>query len=272
MGKFIFLLNIFICCFLLKMEAQSGYSNLGGAHFLSLGRAGLALEGIESIYNNQAGLSEIKNIAFDVSVERRFNLEELSTICVAGAKKFNFGTFGLMFSQFGTTHYNEQKLGLAYARLLNKNLSLGGQFNMLGLNEETIGSRKFFTFEIGVNLKVSSQFTVSTHLFSPAQVALTDQTTLGSRFRLGMKYMPSKKLFLMIELDKLIDRADLEYKLGLGYQVANKIQLRTGANLTTSSFGFGLVVEILEKTKVIGATGSHQFLGLSPAMSLKYGE
>ena len=151
------------CLFItnLKMTGQSGFTTIGGANFLGYSRAGVNLTGVEAIYMNQAGLSEVKNYAFDVSAERRFNLEEFTNISIAGARTFKFGTIGLLLSNFGFSEYNEQKFGLAYARKLNKSISLGGQFDLLSYNSENTGTKNLFTFELGMQLQINKEFSLS---------------------------------------------------------------------------------------------------------------
>jgi len=249
--------------------AQSGFNTIGGANFLGYGRAGVNLGGIGSIYFNQAGLADVKNIGIDVSVDRRYNLSELSTSSIAIAKSTSSGTFGLMFSSFGFSDYSEQKIGLAYGRKLHPNLKIGGQFDMLRYSVAQIGTKNIFTFELGAQLKVSKEFQIGIHLFSPGNSAISESETLGSRFRLGVKYTPSKKIFMLVEVEKLINR-DVEYRLGLGYDVAKGVHIMLGMNPTISTFSFGAAFTFVEKYKIASAMALHNSLGAVPALSLQY--
>ncbi|MBK9735685.1 MAG: hypothetical protein IPO92_12250 [Saprospiraceae bacterium] len=249
--------------------SQSGFTTLGGANFLGYGRAGITLEGIESIYLNQAGLTGVKNMAFDLSAERRFNLQDLSTICFSGAKSFKFGTIGVMASNFGITEYNEQKFGLAYARKLSKLISIGGQFDMLRLNVSQFGSKNIFTFEIGMLLMINKEFTVATHVFSPGNITISEGNDLGTRFRMGLKYTPSPKVFLLAEMDKLIYRK-IEYKIGVSYQAVKDLQVRLGVNPSTKTFCFGAMLSIRNSYKIATAYALNGNLGNTPAFSLQY--
>lgn len=62
-----------------------------------MGRTGLSVAGIGAMYYNQAGLAGIKNWAADVSYERRFNLEDLTSIQISGAKNLDLGLLDLCF-------------------------------------------------------------------------------------------------------------------------------------------------------------------------------
>jgi hypothetical protein len=253
----------------LALYSQSGFTTLGGANFLGLSRAGVNLGGIKSIYLNQAGLTDITDIGADMSFERRFNLEEFTNISFAGAKSFKWGTFGLLVSNFGFSEYSEQKFGLAYARKLHENLSLGGQFDILRYNIEKVGSKNLFTFEIGMQLKLNNEFSIGTHVFSPGTADVTDATELGTRFRLGLMYKPSNKVFLLAEVDKLIYR-NPDFKIGLGYNVIQEAQINLGINPTLGFYSFGLHFNLKNKFCISSAIALNNNLGNSPSLSLQY--
>ena len=262
----------FILCLIitnLKMTGQSGFTTIGGANFLGYSRAGVNLTGVEAIYMNQAGLSDVKNYAFDVSAERRFNLEEFTNISIAGARTFKFGTIGLLLSNFGFSEYNEQKFGLAYARKLNKSISLGGQFDLLSYNSENAGTKNLFTFELGMQLQLNKEFSIATHIFSPGHIEVSESTEISTRFRLGLMYKPSSKVFLLAEIDKVIYRS-LEYKLGISYQAVKELQIRLGINPSTEIYSFGAMIAIQDKYKIASAVALNNNLGNTPSVSFQY--
>lgn len=248
---------------------QSGFTTIGGANFLGYGRAGVNIAGIESIYLNQAGLTDVKKFAIDISAEKRYNLAELTNISIAGAKTFKFGTVGLLLSNFGFTEYNEQKFGLAYARKLNRSISLGGQFDLLRYNILNVGSKNLISFELGMQLQLNKDFSIATHVFSPGQIEVADGTEIGTRFRLGIKYAPSAKVMVLAEVDKLIDRK-AEYKLALGYQAIDVLQIRIGVNPTVSTYSFGAMLKWKDQYRIASAVSLNSQLGNVPAISLQY--
>lgn len=258
--------------FRLSGVAQSHFSGLGGAHFNGLGRAGLTIGGISAMYNNQAGLSELEDWSADISYERRYNLEDLSGIQLSAAKKFGFGTLGVVFSQFGSEVYNEQLYGLAYGRKLSKKVSAGGKLSVLAFNGQQIGSLYTATFSVGAIVKIDRQFSVASHIFSPVSITLSEYNEIAGRFRIGLTYSPSDKVNLYAEVDKMLSRKQWEYKLGLDYQVIEKMVLMAGYNPNADFFGFGFRYRLVNTLDVRGATSFHQVLGLTPALSISYGE
>lgn len=264
-----FIFFISMCCGAIHFKAQSGFTNLGGASFLGFGRAGVNISGIESIYFNQAGLADIDHFAIDVSFERRFNLEELTQISIAVAKSYDFGTFGLMVSQFGFQEYNEQKFGLAYAKKLMSQVSIGGQFDLLRYNVLNFGHKNIFTFELGIQYKIHKSLSMAAHIFNPGNIEINEFTNLASRFRTGIKYAPSDKVFLLLEVEKAVDQK-LEYRFGLGYQIIKTVQCRMGVNPTIGIFSFGCVFQWNDAYKLGGAMATNNPLGNSSAFTLQY--
>lgn len=255
-----------------SIHAQYHFSQMGGAHFGGLGRAGLSVEGVGAVYNNQAGLSGIKKWSADVSVEQRFNLQDLTNIQVSLVKKTGLGTLGALFSQFGTEIYNEQMYGLVYGRSLSKSVSLGGILSVIGFHNQTFGSRYTATAGIGSNVKLNHLFTLSAHVFSPFQVKITENNEVSSRFRVGLTYKPSQKVSVIAEIDKALHRQQWEYKMGIMYQVVNALCLQAGFNPKAEFYAFGLRYNVFRSFSVRGAGMFHQVLGTTPAFSLSYGE
>jgi hypothetical protein len=268
MHKCFFLFGLMIAI-TLAGKAQSGFSSLGGAHFLGYARAGVAMDGGSSIYLNQSGITSVKNWSADISVERRFNLQELTQLSFSVIKSLKIGSVGIMASSFGFDQYNEQKIGLVYARKLSPMLSLGGQFDVLRYNIENIGSKNLFSFEVGMLLKINRQLSLGTHVFSPVNVEVTNGNEINTRFRAGIKYSPSHKVFLLADLDKVLDRS-LEFKFGFGYQPIKTLEVRAGMNPTISQYTFGFRLALKDKFKVSSAFGLNNILGNTPALSLQY--
>jgi len=253
------------------MMSQSGFNTGGGANFLGYARAGATIDGIQSIYHNQAGLADIKNFAADMSYERRFNLEDLNFISLAVAKKIKLGTFGISAQHFGFDQFNEQKFGLAYARRLNSLISIGGQLDYMRYNVETLGSRHLISFEVGTILQINRNFKLGTHIFSPGKIEVAEATDLPTRFRVGLSYHPSSKVFILIEADKAIHR-EPEYKMAIGYEILKAVHLRLGMNPTISMYSIGFQASLNNKYKVSGAMGLNNSLGNTPAISFQYAD
>lgn len=66
---------------------------------------------------------------------------------------------------------------------------------MLRYNIENVGSKNVFSFELGMLLNINEHLALGVHMFSPVQVRINENEEITTRFRTGLKYMPSKKCF-----------------------------------------------------------------------------
>ncbi|MCB0644837.1 MAG: hypothetical protein KDC44_24495, partial [Phaeodactylibacter sp.] len=134
--------------------AQNGNAPLAGARGAGMAGTGLVIEDIYSSFSNQAGLAFLDGFAGGVTAEQRFQLQEIQLVGAAAAYPTGSGTFGLALSYFGFEAYNEQKIGLNYARLLTDNLSLGAQLNYLTTRIPNYGSAGTLSFELGLQARI----------------------------------------------------------------------------------------------------------------------
>ena len=271
-SKFQSITYIIILIFIIQQSgsSQNGTQNLGGAATNGIAHAGVTLENISAMYTNQAGTAFLEGWAVDVSVDRRFNLEELTTFSFAAATSLNIGTVGIMIGQYGFDAYSEQKIGLSYARLLTSYLAIGGQFDVLGYKIEGFGNTYSYTAEIGLYSKISKQVHLAAHIFNPTSSKLNDREELDSRIKLGFRYIPSNKLDFFTEIEKIIDR-DVQIKLGAEYAVLDNLDLMAGANLNINSFHFGFKYLLQDKFTIAAAFSfNNNQLGNSPGISAQY--
>ena len=254
----------------IELQAQSGLTPAKGAESLSLGGNVSSSTGIESILNNQAGLSDLNGFAVIVSSEQRFLLSELlvGSAGIAYNRK-GFGTVGLVVSSFGFEEYSEQKIGLAYSRKLFDNLSMGGQLDYLTTRIDGFGSNSAITFELGVQSELSEQFMIGAHIFSPGTVKINDTSEIPSRINIGLKYSPTSKVYVVGEIEKLLDRG-LSIQGGINYQIINELYLRVGTSTNPTRMSFGVAYGFNQSFRFDGALVNHDVLGLTPAASVKY--
>jgi hypothetical protein len=263
---------IFFLIFILQSTqntAQSVFTYSGGAHSAGIARAGVNLLGIEGAYCNQAGLTEIRKSAFDISVEKRFNINELT--CYAAASAFNFrgNTIGLMMSGLGLTDYNEQKFGLFYARKLHPAFRVGGQLSILRFNIQGFESRTTPSIELGMIVKLSDELSWAAHIFAPGDAETNGEFLKGTRMRMGINYKPSEKLMLMAEIEKRVERFPT-YMVCMLYQFNKSFGIRLGVNPRLRLFGFGFAVSFKDTYKMVAAACANDVIGNTPAVSFQY--
>ena len=179
-----------------------------------------------------------------------------------------YGVAGLNINYFGFGDYNEQKIGLIYARQLSKSFSLGLQLDYLSTRIPTYGQANSFTTELGFVYKMNKQLQLGAHAYNLVRTALPNGDRLPTIFKMGIAYLPSEKVSIYSELQKNINNP-LDFKLGLEYRPVEKFYSRIGFNTAPfkMSGGFGFVKNNLS---IDAAVSYHQILGFSPALSLSY--
>ena len=85
-----------------------------------------------SFTGNQAALAQVKSAGIGVFGERRFMLSETSVYTLGASLPTRLGNFGIQLNYAGFKNFNENKIGLAYARRLGKLVDIGVQFNYYG--------------------------------------------------------------------------------------------------------------------------------------------
>src|SRR5688572_28105163 len=108
--------------------------------YISLGAYSQQQQDVFSFVNNQAALAGVKAAGIGIFGERRFLLAENSAYTIAAALPTSKGNFGLQVNYAGFDNFNENKIGLAYARSLGSKLAMGIQFNYYGYRIPTYGN------------------------------------------------------------------------------------------------------------------------------------
>ena len=253
-----------------QLIAQNGTIAVAGARGAAMGNTGLAFSDINSIFRNQAGLAYLSGYASILSAEQRFLLSEISVLS-AGAALSNkkWGAFGLSLGYFGFSDFNEQKIGLAYARKLFKTLAIGVQFDFLNTRIKEYGSKGVLTFEAGLHAKITKELHLAAHLFSPREIAITEEESIPTVFQLGLAYLPSTKITFTLEAEKDLNLA-LQIKSGLEYRPVESIALRVGAGTQPSIFSFGVGYLTKSGFRIDLAARYHQVLGITPSISISF--
>lgn len=250
--------------------AQGGLPQNAGARGAAMGNASTTFTDINSAFSNQAGLGFLEHMSFTAYGERRFLAEGLNSFLFAGAYPHKkFGTFGLSVNYFGFQNYNEQKIGLAYARKLFKRMSLGVQVDYLGTRIAEYGAAHSVTFELGILVKITDQFSLAAHTYSPIRIKLPNQDFIPGNLKIGAAYQPSKSVLLTAEVEKGLDDNPFIGRFGIEYWPIEAFALRAGVSTdpVLASFGMGVRFKGLY---IDIAANYHMLLGFTPTMSLSY--
>jgi len=255
--------------FTLSLSAQNGAPPVAGARGAAMGGTGVTFTDLNSAFRNQAGLAFLENMGGLVVGERRFLDSPVNALSAAAAYPSEFGTFGLTLNYFGIDAFNEQKIGIAYARQLFDNLSIGVQFDYLNTQIQEYGSAGAITFEAGLYSKISDVLALAMHVYSPARIEWTAGENLPSIFTIGLAYQPSNKVMVTAEAEKDID-FDTRFRGGVEYFVLEKVWIRAGAATNPTNVTFGLGYAVSEELNIDIASVYHQYLGITPSIAVVY--
>lgn len=264
------IISLLAFCFLPHWALSGGDNSPVGAPATAMGGIGIAFSDVFAAHNNQAALAFIESNSIGIYTERRFSGANLLRFNASAALKTKAGVFGLDLNYFGISAYNEQKVGISYARMLADRFSIAIQLDYLGINIEEFGSKAFATFEVGLFYGLTQDLSMAAHIYNPlrAQISEFEDDRTPAIMKLGLQYEPSEKVRVGLELEKDID-FDPVWRSGIEYQISDPVFLRAGyaSNPDLFSAGVGFSWSQLQLDL---AANWHQQLGVSPQLSLAY--
>lgn len=247
--------------------AQNGLPTSAGAKGVALNDATVTLQGIYSSWANPAGLVSLEQLSFAISGQQRFALTSLNDFGLVSAIPTRFGVVGLSMQYFGFEAYQEQKIGLSYARQLFEKLALGVQFNYLNTQIIDYGNKGVPTIDIGLQAQLTKTLRLGMTVYNPIAVEVADEP-LPTLLVIGLAYQPSSKLTIITEVKKDI-ALPARVVLGIDYQLLKQFALRFGVGSFPANYSFGIGLK-LDKFNIDIASKYHQVLGFTPAFSLSY--
>ena len=209
-----------------------------------MGGSSVASQGLWALQNNPAGMANLEKISLGLYYENRWMLPETAYKCGAFALPTKFGTLGLSFNQFGSSKYNENKFGLAYAKDFGHYLQIGLQLDYLLLKiGNDYGSFSAVTFELGIQSHVTDKLTLGTYIFNPVNFSF-EQTLNHEKlpivFRFGMAYQFTKDFVGQCEIEKNTEREGVSLRGGLEYEAVKNLYIRAGVQSNPGILSFGL--------------------------------
>lgn len=262
------LLSLFLFCYHHKIVlGQNSVAMPAGARGIAMGNANLTFRDIHSGFNNQAGLAFIKDFSGVAFVENRFLLSELQSGAISIAHPTTSGTIGLVMQYFGFEGYNEQKIGINYSRILFDKLSIGAQFDLLNTRIKEYGNDTALTFEVGLQYEIWENIITGIHVFNPVRANIGGED-IPSILQIGLTYQIAEFLTISSSVEK---DTFLPYnvRVGLEYQLLQKIYFRAGVNSNPNKISFGLGY-LVNQLQLNIAASYHNVLGFSPSFGISF--
>ncbi|MBC8319684.1 MAG: hypothetical protein H8E34_03065 [Bacteroidetes bacterium] len=265
--SFTFTLLVFTCSL---NSLASGDLYPIGSRSAGMGRTSVAITDFWGAMNNQAGIALFNKPAVGVYYENHFLLNELSTKSVAGIVPTKFGVFGITYNHFGYRLYNNQKVGIVYARAFGNNLRIGLQLDYLQTAlGNNYGKKGNVTFELGIQTDITEKITIGVWVFNPTMVVLADYDNekLPAVYRLGFVWHISDIFLATVEAEKSTDINSVMFRGGLEYELNKRFFFRTGFSTRKEIFSFGFGMKFKHIVFNLSAI-MHESLGFSPQTSL----
>jgi len=243
-----------------------------GSRSAGMGRSSVAITDFWSAVNNQAGIALFTTPRIGIYYESQFLISELSSKSIAGIIPTKYGVFAATYNHFGYKLYNNQKIGMAYARKLGTKFRIGVQLDYLQTTlGNNYGSTGNLTFEIGVQTDVSTKLTIGAWAFNPLLVKLADydDEKIPAIYRFGLLWHISGTLLATLEAEKNTAISPVIIRGGIEYELNSKFFFRTGFSTNKEIFSFGMGINIKHLVFNISAI-MHESLGFSPQTSLIY--
>ena len=220
-----------------------------------------------SFSSNQASLAAVKAMSIACLNERRFMLDPTSLYLLALAIPCSMGNMGLTVNYNGYSNYQEEKIGLAYARQLGPSLSVGTSFNYEGFRIPGYSSGHAFTGELGLLYHINKQLNAGLHFYNPAGSRFSQtQEQLPALVEFGVGYDLSEAFFTGVRLIKE-EGYPVTLNAGCQYQYNKRFYFKTGFYGAASTFFLGGGVSW--KIYRLDMFGSyHPVLGVSPGCML----
>ncbi len=261
---------ILLIILFINVQLKSQIDFFGG-RAIGVSNASLTYQDNWAQLNNQAGLSSLEDITVSAGFTNAYFVKELSTNTIALGLPVKGGVFGLNYTYFGYSKFNQNKIGLAYAMQLGKRISAGMQINYLYTHiEGEYGASGVAYGEIGILSQPIDNLFIAAHISNFWHTKYTDYTDIyiPMIFRIGAGYLLYQKALLSIEFEKDFEQ-DLIFKSGLEFDLNKQFFFRFGVatNPMVFSFGFGYKIKTF---KADIAFSKHPVLGYSPAISLNY--
>lgn len=243
-----------------------------GARAAAMGGTSLGLTDVWAYHNNQAGLAAIESFTAGAFYENRFLVSGMSFQGFAVANPLGNGVVAVGYSGFGYSVYQENNVGAGYALNLTDNLSAGVRMNYHStrIATDNYGRTGNVTAELGVQMRVSKNVTVSSHLFNPFRAQLNDfnDERLPTIIGLGAGYRISDELYAALEVEKDIEQK-ASFRAGVEYHPADILYVRVGTSSNPNLFSFGIGLEF-NNLRFDLASSYHSLLGYTPQVSLTY--
>lgn len=207
---------------------------------MGMGNANATIGDVWSIFNNIGGLSKINYSQATFSYDHRLGIDELTTLAAGVAIKSKNKALGLGISSFGSEHFSQNQIGIGFSNQLGI-ASLGIKVNYLQTSIEGFGRGAAAVIEFGGVAELTPELFFGAHInnVTRARFGKNSDDRLPTTIKAGISYRPATKVMVNIEAEKDI-LLDPLLKMGLEYNLMERVWARVGMNTNPGKFFFGM--------------------------------
>lgn len=244
-------------------------SALLGARAGGMGYASATLSDEWSLFNNIAGLANVKDRIVATSLEVRPTLPGGNRMGALLALPFSFGTTGVGVYKFGNDVYSEQMVSLGFANTIG-NTSLGAKLSYIQYSAQGFGTHRALGLTIGGITKLTPKISIGAWAQNINQPKLNfdDKEKAPVKLLAAFSYQATEKFLLVTEIEKDILYAPL-WKTGMEYIIYQKFFTRAGFNINPNAFFMGIGFKSW-RIKIDYAIRYSKPMGLSHEASASY--
>jgi hypothetical protein len=241
-----------------------------GPRITALGVTGVALQDAWSMQANQAGLAAIIKPMVSVAYKSEFFNPDLSTKSAVIIYPDRNNVFGLSFQNYGFSAYNEERIGIAYARNFGNTVFVALDFNFYQVKIPQYGSAQAYSFEAGIQFLPIDKLIIGGHIANPnlSNYHYNLNTIIPVSIEFGASYTFTDKLLFNTGIIKTLN-STADVRTGLEYSMIPWLKFRGGfsANPFRQYAGFGCK---FANFYLDAAASTHSVLGYSPQIGISY--
>ncbi len=213
-----------------------------GPRALGTGSSGLLHADYWSIHNNVGALGWVEKTGASVCFENRYNLQAFNQMAFGSALVTQkIGTFGFGASRFGSDLFNQTRASLGWGKAFGlASVGLEGQWYQVSASE--FPSRNYFLLNFGGLAKLTPKIHFGASISNILQTKASEfqDERIPTIARAGISFLPNSKVKLLAEVQKDLDLKAI-YKVGIEYELVEKLWLRTGfsSQIQQASGGLG---------------------------------
>ena len=228
--------SLFFLLIVTCLYAQNGDFRLG-ARSAGIGGASTTITDGWSIFNNVGAMGALDYSTGLLSYQNRYDVSAFQVVGGGYVHHTDLVNAGISFFRFGDNLFNQQKMTLAVSNTFDM-VSLGLGASVVQYSIETLGNQQAIVLEFGGLAALTEQLTLGAHAYNITQARLSDEETLPTVLKAGLAYTPIDALLISAEVQKDLD-FDAIMKIGLEYEIIEKVWVRTGFSTEPFKSAFG---------------------------------